>query len=340
MNELKNKDVVGIVKNRVESSHLGAITQILGEEFLKHEDLVEDIHTILSMGNNMIIQGDGGFGKSDIVNSVCKQLELDVNYLVCNESTTVSDVLGPIDINNYLDGKGYERDFEKGVFRGEGVLVIEEAFDAPADVITAIKDVMSRKKLVHKNGHVESLVSNVILITNVLVEDLPKSPSISALLSRFVITHTVDCKWSKEDYYNLLSLRFPFMDTDLVEYLSMVFSLSTGMSPRKALDIAPIIERKGTSFLNRVLDLKESDIESFIVFSDHRKEMRECIEDSKVFYDKYVNIMSDYTNGKKDKGATIEMLTVFKDRVSSNKSPDSLVSKLTESIKSITSEQY
>lgn len=340
MINLKNEDVVELVRSNVESSHLGAVTEILGENFLRHENLVEDIHTILSMGNNMIIQGDGGFGKSDIVNSVCETLGLEINYLVCNESTTVSDVLGPIDINNYLDGKGYERDFDKGVFRGQGVLVIEEAFDAPADVITAIKDVMSRKKLVHKDGHVESLVSNVILITNVLVEDLPKTPSINALLSRFVITHTVDCNWSKEDYNNLLSIRFKRMDSDLIEYLSMVFSLSTGMSPRKALDIAPIIDRKGTSFLSRVLDLKESDIESFIVFSDHRKEMRACIEDSKVFYDKYVNIMSEYNNGNRDKGATIEMLTVFKDRVSSNKSPDNLVSKLTESIKSITSEQY
>jgi len=338
MSELKNKDVVDLVSSRVKSSDLDTLNHVMGDKFLKHENLVEDIHTVLSMGNNMIIQGDGGFGKSDIVNSVCEELGLDINYLVCNESTTVSDVLGPIDINNYLDGEGYQRDFEKGVFRTEGVLVIEEAFDAPADVITAIKDVMSRKKLVHKDGHVESLVSNVILITNVLVGDLPKTPSINALLSRFVITHTVDCNWSKDDYNNLISLRFNSMDYDLVEYLSMVFSLSTGMSPRRALDISPIIDKKGTSFLNRVLDIKESDIESFIVFSDHRREMKASIENSSVFYDKYVHIMDEYSNGNKDKNATIEMLTVFKDRVVSNKSPDSLVSELTQKIKLMTSE--
>ena len=72
MINLKNEDVVELVRSNVESSHLGAVTEILGENFLRHENLVEDIHTILSMGNNMIIQGDGGFGKSDIVNSVCE----------------------------------------------------------------------------------------------------------------------------------------------------------------------------------------------------------------------------------------------------------------------------
>ena len=273
-------------RDKIESSHTEHIGNIeihdvianLGSKFIKHEVISEELYYTLRDSKNAIVQGAGGYGKSEMVIAVCEALGVPYNVHVCNSGTTIDDILGPINIKKFLDEGVYEVNYEEGLFRTPGVLVLEEGFDAPLNVLTAIKDILTRKSVCYKGGSIESLVTSVIIVSNTTVDILKGDPSKEALLDRFSTVVDVDTSWSKKDYNTVLSKVYPEGDKDKIEHLSHIFSATAGISPRKAIDITDIGLNTNRECLIRSLERNNCGFGDLVLFSYHASESKKTME--------------------------------------------------------------
>jgi hypothetical protein len=277
-----NDEVSDLVIARVKSFKLEDLTATLAKNFVFHEEATRKIYTALAIGDNSILYGPGGFGKSDIVVAVCKELGLPVVCKTGYEGMKPEELLGVPNMAALLEESKYETAFENSVFSKPGILILEEFFDCDPSTAAALKDVLTARGHREGDGKKESLISSVIICGNKSPDEVSTSESTRAFYKdRFPIRYNmVWPNFAEECYMSLYRVHYG-EDGRYEEHQSkllLVAKLCAGtghmVSPRIALKGAKVTMDLGVEYLDTV-----SDIDSTLVV-----EMKEQVERDAVRY--------------------------------------------------------
>jgi len=221
------------------------------------EDMADALTRGVRLNQNVILYGRGGHNKSEgtelILNLMKKEglITEEPFVLTCGDGLTEEGLFGGINIKKFKDTGELEYLFKNSFLEHE-VVVFEEIFDAPPQVLLALKDVMTSKKA-RKGNQVHPCKTKIFIgLTNKSKEDFSEDDSLEALAQRFPLTLKVE--WDSYSKNNFTSLfKKVFGDTffnrnkgKLIE-LSEILSINNGMndkshfvSPRTAIHAAKL----------------------------------------------------------------------------------------------------
>jgi hypothetical protein len=278
-----NKDVSKLIIDRVRSVSVEKLVEDLSVKFVQHESTTKTIYAALASGENSILFGPGGFGKSELVKSIIKYYNIPVIYKVGYPGMTSEELFGIPNIKKLLEESKFETAFENSVFSKPGILVLEEIFDADAEITSSLKDILSEKGMRESSKFKESLISSVILVGNKSPEDVSINDSIKAFfLERFPFRKEVI--WSSFNMENYLEYFTVFFDSDVfnknkdvLELLAKICCNSDSLvSPRLASKAANTVIQLGLDFLPTIngidSQLISDSIADFNIKSNIKKE--------------------------------------------------------------------
>lgn len=184
----------------------------LRQRFIDSDPVAQRIVLGYTTGQNIIFWGLRGRGKSTMVETALEALGLlEKTFMMgFSPSTNEQRLFGGIDLAAFFGQHQLIYNSENS-FMNFPVFVAEEMLDAQDDVVAALKDVLSRRKLINGTQVVDSQTIFTIACTNQNPYEFAKrSESNAALIDRFPIIHRVDLKRFDEKTYQRVILKmFP-----------------------------------------------------------------------------------------------------------------------------------
>jgi MoxR-like ATPase len=210
--------------------------------FVYLEEVEKTLDIALSTKTNIILYGPGGFGKTELVKKYIKKHNLTSNVVVGYKNMMVEALLGIPDMQKLMNDSEYQIAFDKSVFMGAEVLVLEEFLDVMPETAAALKDIITEGGYRQKGIFIKSDIKMVIMITNKPPTDIVDDDNLKAFYEeRFPIRIKVD--WvirSAAKYHNLLQLNTELPDVE-IKKLAYICEKSKS-SPRIALKAASLIK--------------------------------------------------------------------------------------------------
>ena len=221
------------------------------EYFGKHMIHSKDLATILAYawnsGNNVMLTGPGGYGKSTAFKLFSKFLidkGIIRSYYInsFNEATNVDKLFEGINFK-VLNETGFQHFNAEQSFLNYRIACFDEFLDARIQALSALKDTLAAKAL--RNGsQVEPMFTRMIVgLTNQKWEDVVVNDSTKALVERFPLSYTV--VWPShtlEDYKAQLELlcdRNPQYSRDYIEFIATLMVEVINSTKRSAMPIIP-----------------------------------------------------------------------------------------------------
>lgn len=176
-----------------------AIAQTLEANFV----FVDDVKTILSLafvgGKNAILFGPGGHAKSQMLERIIEALDAKDDTFVqfFGEGMDEARLYGGLNFEK-LEKEHVLEYYPERSFLNSRIAIFEELFDAPSNVLLALKDVLTSKELRNGAQRFPMRTEVIICLTNkepAEIADL--SPAAEALIERFPLQLNV--KWESYD---------------------------------------------------------------------------------------------------------------------------------------------
>lgn len=264
-NEKTNKQVFETIRNHTKQFNLEQLVNDSRADLFHMDDAIRTLYFATITGQNAILYGPGGYGKSRVVKYFYKKLGIPVYTKVCNSSTTVEDLLGIPDMNKLMNESTYETAFDKTIFKNKGILFLEEGLDMQPEVAAALKDVLTTKGYHQGNSVDPSFITSVIIATNKNPQECALDDSTAAFYEeRF--PHVLKIEWKSHeyaDYYDFLSnsRKIPLeTDEKIIKLLASVYQ-ENQLSPRKCLYYTQLIQEMGIKYLTSIANLNTTSIE-------------------------------------------------------------------------------
>lgn len=265
-----NKEVSAKVMARMEEVNLEKMQADLSKDFVYQEKTIRTIYAALSVGNNAILHGPAGFGKSAIVEAMCEYIGLPVIYKVGYEGMTAEELLGVPNMTKLLNDSTYEVAFENSVFAKPGILILEEFCDTGAATAAALKDILTAKGFREGDSKKESLISSIIITGNKRPEDLAVDDTTAAFY-RDRFPHRRNVIWEKlkeENYLAFFNAYYKNKYTKNFSEFRLLAKLCVKtdhlVSPRIAAKAGDTMIKLGVEFLDTIEDIDTSDIDRWI----------------------------------------------------------------------------
>lgn len=276
------------------------VQEKLNEKFIFSEEFVDVFMTGVSLNKNMIFYGKGGHGKSEMTELIVQTLQ-DLGVLkekpfvqAFGDGLTEDRLLGGTDIKKYRKDGIIEYLLHNSFLEHE-VVIFEEIFDAPPQVLLTLKDILTSGY--YRNGNIQHKCKTKLFIglTNKSKEDFAeKDDSLKALAERFPLTLQVEWKsYSKNNFLLLfktvLGENFYKDNIDKLTTLSNILDMNnmsgeSFVSPRTAIHAASIYcEGKNLEYI--------SDIDKKII-QDYNKKIKDNENNTK--QDKLIKLIEDY----------------------------------------------
>lgn len=163
------------------------IREILSRHFVFVDEMAEILELALHGKKNCIIYGPGGHGKSEMVQTVIRELGLEDEtfFQFFGEGMDESRLFGGLDFRKLEEEKVLEYCPERS-FMNYRIAVFEELFDAPAQVLLALKDVLTARELRNGAQRFKVRTETIIVLTNKEPSEISElGPSAHALIERF-----------------------------------------------------------------------------------------------------------------------------------------------------------
>lgn len=257
-----NEEVSTAIKNRVKSVKFEDLILKLSETSVFHEEATKKIYAALATGNNALLYGPGGFGKSVLVKRICEVLGLPIIYKVGYKGMMPDELFGVPNMKILMEESRYETAFENSLFSKPGILILEEFLDADPSTAAALKDILTDKGLREGSTRKESLISSVIITGNKTPEDLSEDDSTGAFyLERFPFRHNTQWeRFKEEDYMKFFKVYYTSeVYDDQYQVLTFVARLCAGtnelVSPRVASQAASVAIELGVDYLDTLVGL-------------------------------------------------------------------------------------
>jgi len=205
----------------------------------------------ITAGLNMIFSGPGGHGKSEFLMSAIGAISDRKPYVKSfGQGTSTEELYGGLDFDALNRATGATIQFNPELsFLPHEIAVFEELFDAPARVLTSLKDTLTARQL--RNGHQchEMTTKMIVAATNHSPQEIAEGgPEIAALIERFPIQ--LEVKWSTYEEKDFALLFASVIDTDWAEPETVTWQQVADMQQRaREVSISPLMQR----FLARVV---------------------------------------------------------------------------------------
>jgi MoxR-like ATPase len=217
----------------------------LASSFIHSKDVIDSLYPAVCLNKNVLLYGRGGHGKSEMsIAFMDKALGLGlINEApfvqAFGEGLTEEALFGGFEMKKFMDSGEYEYLVENS-FMNHEIVIFEELFDAPAQVLLSLKDIMTSGYF-RKGNQLFKIKTKVIIgLTNKSKDDFSEDESLEAFVQRFPITKKIEWEtYTKVDFTNLFMKRFD--DSFYKKHKS------------KLLDLANIIELNnvaGTGFVS------------------------------------------------------------------------------------------
>lgn len=188
------------------------INEALNESFIKYEEVASIIALAIESGNNVLLWGPGGHGKSEMVAKALSVVATEDAVFVQSfgEGMDEATLWGGLDFAA-LENEKVLRYFPENSFLERPFAVFEEIFDAPAQVLLALKDTLTAKKM-RKGAQVHAMKTKVIIAcTNKDPDEISDlGPAAAALIERFPLQLKVEWpSYTAADYQELFKKASP-----------------------------------------------------------------------------------------------------------------------------------
>lgn len=182
------------------------ISTALSADFVKSADMARIIALAIEAGKNILLWGPGGHGKSEMVAKALSVVATEDEIFIQSfgEGMDEATLWGGLDFAA-LENEKVLRYFPENSFLEKPYAVFEEIFDAPAQVLLALKDTLTAKKM-RKGAQVYPMKTQVIIAcTNKDPDEISGlGPAAAALIERFPLQLKVEWEsYEATDYTEL-----------------------------------------------------------------------------------------------------------------------------------------
>lgn len=183
--KFKPSEVAPLAKSAV--SKLPSIYTEMTAHLFEREDVIKDILRALIAGENVLLLGPPGTGKTMLAETLGRHID-DVNLFkwLMNRTTDPSDIIGPYSI------KGMERDRFRRVLKGKAadseIMFIDEIFKANEPVLNFMLSMLN-EGYVYNDG---VQVPVPLRITLAASNEFPENEDLEAFYDRFIFRHWVN----------------------------------------------------------------------------------------------------------------------------------------------------
>lgn len=273
-------------------------SQLAKEGFVFHEDVVNVLNLAYSSGQNIILYGPGGYGKSEMSLAFAKAIGYetkDIGVFPMSNETSPEEIFGNVDLEAMARDKKYKINIEKSVWSKE-VVILEEAFDANPSTMAALKQMLTSRKFEYNEQSYDIKTKLVIICTNKSPNEfnVGNTDSIGALIQRFPVQQRV--QWldhSSAAYGKLLSSRFPNLPTKFRSALSDIFANNQyegkNVPPRVAIQATKIfLVNKHLDDLMKIMpDIPQGSLTKYDLNNTAAKSLNQQLEE------KYINDLAE-----------------------------------------------
>lgn len=184
------------------------------DKYLFMDDMVDAITHGLELNQNVLLYGKGGHNKSEgtlaILDNYCSNKDFKPFVKAFGEGLTMDDLFGGVKLKKAMETGEMEYMVENS-FMNHEIVVFEEFYDAPPQVLLALKDIMTSRKFRNGNQIFDIKCKCIIALTNRTKEEVCEDNSIAALNERFSITLKVEWpekEYTKANFLRLAKLKF------------------------------------------------------------------------------------------------------------------------------------
>lgn len=131
-----------------------------GVEYVQLSDEADELEAFILGGNNYLIEGDKGLGKTQAVHNICLKHGIAIVPLNCSEGTKIGDLVGRPQINefgSYFQLGALPTAIEVANHFGRCVLYMDEFNAMPHQMQKATNSVADDRKSVTANGKIYKL---------------------------------------------------------------------------------------------------------------------------------------------------------------------------------------
>lgn len=211
--------------------------------FVYVDDVLKALELSYNSGENIILYGPGGHGKSELTEWFFKSKNIVPYVKSMGAGTTTDSLFGGIDIQKFNETGKLEYLVENSFMNHEYV-VLEEALDAPEYILEQLKDILTSKKFRNGTQVFDIKTKMIVICTNRSREDFASSnTSLKALMERFPLE--VEVKW---DSYSYMNYEYMFKSV-LSEPFTILSKLIERVNSEKEIIISPRTAVKAAKIL-------------------------------------------------------------------------------------------
>jgi hypothetical protein len=182
------------------------IKNALEKTFINVNEIARIIALAITSGQNILLWGPAGHGKSEMVVKALSQIASDEDIFVQSfgEGMDEATLWGGLDFQA-LESEKVLRYFPENSFLANPYAIFEELFDAPSSVLLALKDTLTAKILRKGSQRFTMKTKVVIALTNKDPQEISDlGPAAHALIERFPLQ--LEVKWSSYNSADYLQL--------------------------------------------------------------------------------------------------------------------------------------
>ena len=221
---------------------IAKVQEQLSASFVFSDDVAEVLCRAFRTGKNVILWGDGGFGKSEMTEEVIKILGLtnQTSTLDFGDGTEEAALWGGIDIPALIAGDGIAYNTKQSWINSD-FAIFEEFLDAPKPVTTSLKNTLSSGFLKKVIPPIKIQTRTVVGITNHDPEEYAREgATYDALIQRFPLRLKVTWpSFEAKDYLHLFEqkkLGSPELRLHMANILAEQAASGDISSPREAIN--------------------------------------------------------------------------------------------------------
>lgn len=236
-----------VAEQKMAAVTTAALSEKLEEDFVYSEDVAKIIARAVRTGKNVILWGPPGHAKSAMVVAALDALELREHAFVLDfgEGMDEPTLWGGLNFQKLHDEHILDFQPERS-FLNSPVVVFEELFDAPPQVLCALKNTLTSKCLSKSSDQFPMKTKVIIVCTNKSPDDISAlGDSAKALIERFPLQLKVEWPDYSAKSYATMFEKLGFTDKGFnfafAEIIASAGQQKNPISPRTAMHAYQVV---------------------------------------------------------------------------------------------------
>ena len=237
------------------------------DKYIFMEDTIKLLEVAYDTGNNAVLWGLGGHGKSEVTIDFFKEKGIKPYIITMGAGMSLDRLFGGVDIAYFNKSEGEIHYKVEHSFMNYEYVIFEEVFDTPEFVLEQLKDILSSG--VFRNGNQVFEIKTKLIIgnTNHDRNDYATNTSLKALMERFPLSKKVEWPYYNMEAYKILFEAKGQVPNKLVCFVLEEFAKKKHVvSPRIALKANDLVNRYGPDAFTMLAEFenKKQDLSKFI----------------------------------------------------------------------------